>query len=124
MGQPISVAVSGSLAEVRVEGPSGPVDTTTDGGVVRFTPLEPGAHRVLDSAGPALSQIAVNVDTEESDVRRHTSLSQTAAEVDPDRFMKRMKLGPWALWLALLMACVQAAYSLWKQRPEEARHVG
>ena len=124
VGQAISVPVSGSMAEVRVEGPSGSLGATTDGGTVLFTPMEPGAHRVMGASGPAISEIAVNVDTTESDVRRHTSLSQTAAEVDPDRFMKRVKLGPWALWLALMIACIQAAYALWKQRPEEARRVG
>jgi hypothetical protein len=38
--------------------------------------------------------------------------------------MKRVKVAPWALWLALLLALIQAIYSIWKQRPEEARHAG
>ncbi len=124
VGQLMSVPVSGPLAELRVEGPSGTVPTDLEMGAVRFTPQIPGAYRVLGPAGPALAEVAVNVDTAESDVRRHFSLAQTAAEVDPDRFMKRFHVGPWALWLALILACLQAIYAVWKQRPEEARRVG
>jgi hypothetical protein len=124
VGQPIELSVPGSLAKIRVLAPSGPVTAVMEAGVVRFTPKEPGAHRVVGPAGPALVEVAVNVDTTESDVRRYASLAETAAQVDPDRFMKRVKVAPWALWLALLLALIQAIYSIWKQRPEEARHAG
>ena len=124
VGQPLAVALPGTLGEVQVFGPSGLVPMDIEMGSVRFTPPTPGAYRITGAAGPALAEVAVNVDTAESDVRRHASLAQTAAEVDPDRFMKRVQLGPWALWLALILACLQAVYAVWKQRPEEARHVG
>ena len=124
VGDRMSIPMSGSLAEIRVEGPGGPVPVDMEMGAVRFTPPLPGAYRILGPAGPALAEVAVNVDTSESDVRRHGSLAETAAEVDPDRFMKRFHVGPWALWIALLLACLQAMYAVWKQRPEEARRVG
>jgi len=124
VGQPLSLSVPGSLAKIRVLSPSGPVSAVVEGGLVRFTPKEPGAHRVVGPAGPDVVQVAVNVDTTESDVRRYASLAETAARVDPDRFMKRVKVAPWALWLALLLGLLQALYSIWKQRPEEARDVG
>ena len=48
------------------------------------------------------------MDGVESDVRRHTSLAKTAAEVDPDRFMHRLPLNRWAFLLFLLLAALSA----------------
>ena len=60
---------------------------------------------------PPIAQVAVNVDGIESDVRRHTSLAKTAAEVDPDRFMHRLPLNRWALLIFLVLAALSAILS-------------
>ena len=123
VGQPLELRLSGSLAEVSVEGPNGPVDAVVDGGVVRLTPLVAGAHHVVSPGMPVMASIAVNVDVKESDVRRHSTLAQTAATIDPERFMHRLELHRWALWLALLLAVIQAILGWDMVRKKEAAHV-
>ena len=108
VGQPVEVSVSGHDADLVVEGPEGRVDVTIEAGVARFTPTLAGAFSVGSPGLPPVAQVAVNVDGVESDVRRHTSLAKTAAEVDPDRFMHRLPLNRWAFLLFLLLAALSA----------------
>ena len=61
-----------------------------EAGLARFTHL--GGRISVARPLPPIAQVAVNVDGIESDVRRHTSLAKTTAEVDPDRFMHRLPL--------------------------------
>lgn len=123
VGQPLELRLPGSLAEISVEGPNGPVDAVVQGGVVRMTPVVAGAHYVVSPGMPTLASIAVNVDVTESDVRRHSTLAQTAATIDPDRFMHRLKLHRWALWLALVLAVLQAGFAWGLVRKKEVTHV-
>jgi hypothetical protein len=123
VGQSMEANIPGSLAEVSVVGPSGPIPAEVEGGAVRFRPMEAGAHRVVVPGMPPLVQIAVNVDPVESDVRRGASLAETAADVDPDRFMVRVPLHRWALWMALVFALFQALLALRRRQPEEPVHV-
>ena len=109
VGEAVEVPLSGTLAGVVVEGPSGPVPSVIDAGVVRFTPLEAGAHRIAQPGLPALASLAVNMDVTESDVRRQTTLARTAAEVDPDRFMHRVPLNRYSFWLVLIFGLLSAA---------------
>ena len=79
--------------------------------MARFTPTLAGAFSVGSPGLPPVAQVAVNVDGVESDVRRHTSLAKTAAEVDPDRFMHRLPLNRWAFLVFLLLAALTAVIS-------------
>ncbi len=122
VGQVVEVPVTGSLAEISVVGPSGPIPAEVERGLVRFRPLEAGAHRVVIPGMPPLAQVAVNVDPVESDVRRGASLAETAAEIDPERFMVRVPLYRWALWLALFLALVQGLLALRDPKRKEPAH--
>lgn len=108
VGQPVELSVSGHEADLVVEGPEGRVDVTITAGMARFTPMVAGAFSVGSPGLPPVAQVAVNVDGVESDVRRHTSLARTAAEVDPDRFMHRLPLNRWAFLLFLVLAALSA----------------
>jgi hypothetical protein len=72
---------------------------------------------------PAMASIAVNVDVAESDVRRHRTLAQTAATIDPERFMHRLELHRWALWFALALAVLQAIFAWDLVRKKEVSDV-
>jgi hypothetical protein len=123
VGQPLELRLPGSLAEVSVQGPNGPVEAVVEGGMVRMTPLVAGAHYVLSPGMPAMASIAVNVDVAESDVRRHRTLAQTAATIDPERFMHRLELHRWALWFALALAVLQAIFAWDLVRKKEVSDV-
>lgn len=103
VGQPIELDVPGSLVDVSVLSPSGPLEARIEGGTVRFTPNEAGPHSVVSPGMPSLATVAVNAAVGESDVRRHSSLSKTAATIDPERFMHKVPLHRYALWMALAM---------------------
>lgn len=111
VGQPVEVSVSGHEADLVVDGPEGRVDVVIEAGLARFTPTLAGAFSVGSPGLPPIAQVAVNVDGIESDVRRHTSLAKTAAEVDPDRFMHRLPLNRWALLIFLVLAALSAIVS-------------
>lgn len=111
VGQPVEVSVSGHEADLVVDGPEGRVDVVIEAGQARFTPTLAGAFSVGSPGLPPIAQVAVNVDGIESDVRRHTSLAKTAAEVDPDRFMHRLPLNRWALLIFLVLAALSAIVS-------------
>ena len=104
VGQSVSVTVPGSLAEVYVEGPDGRLESSVVDGAVRFLPQQAGAHRIVSPGMPPLASVAVNVDIAESDVRRHSTLAQTSADIDPERFMHKAPLDRYAIWLALVLA--------------------
>jgi hypothetical protein len=109
VGERLAIPLPGSLAGVVVEGPSGPVSTVVDAGILSFMPTEAGPHRVGAPGVPVLANVAVNMDPAESDVRRQTSLARTAAHVDPDRFMHRVPLHRFGFWFALMLGLVGVA---------------
>jgi hypothetical protein len=111
VGQTIDLPISGVSGSIVVKGPAGLVETRTESGVLRFTPDRSGAYEVRVSGMPPLAVVAVNMDTAESDVRRHTSLARTAASVDPDRFMHRVHLNRWAFVVLLFIALVSVLWS-------------
>ncbi len=123
VGQLVELPVSGVTGNVVVEGPGGLVDASVESGVVRFSPDQAGAYRVGVSGMPALAVVAVNMDITESDVRRHTSLARTAATVDPERFMHRLKLSRWALTLLLILAVLVGVLAWRMGRRQEVSDV-
>ncbi len=108
VGDVLDIALPVALPDVTVTGPRGavPMETTPSG--VRFHADKAGAYRIETPGAPALSVVVVNVDPAESDVRVGPALAETAAEVDPDRFMHRFPLMPWLLWTALGLGLLQA----------------
>jgi hypothetical protein len=95
-----------------VEGPAGTVISTLENGRLRFRPNRAGAYTVQVPGTPPVAQIAVNVVAQESDVRVGPSLSETAAQVDPDRFMNRFFLHNWLVWLVVAVALFQGVLGL------------
>ncbi len=96
---------------------------TTAGGV-RFTALQAGAYRVETPGAPPLAVVAANVDPAESDVRLGPALAETAAEIDPERFMHRFPLLQWLLWAVLGLGILQAALGYRRRRDtQEVGHV-
>ena len=116
VGDVMEVALPVALPDVTVTGPRGMVSMETTPSGVRFHADKAGAYRVETPGAPALSVIAVNVDPAESDVRLGTALAETAAEVDPDRFMHRFSLLPWLLWAALGLGLLQAVLARRRKR--------
>jgi hypothetical protein len=53
------------------------------------------------------------VDPAESDVRPGPSLMETAAEVDPESFLRRVPLGPWMLVVAVGLVLIQVLWATW-----------
>ena len=123
VGVVVEVPVVDSDPDLVVEGPEGRVEATMGAGMLRFTPTHAGAYSIGSPGVPAIAQVAVNVDGSESDVRRHTSLAKTAAEVDPDRFMHRVSLNRWAFLMFLLLAALSMGLSRRLGRVEEAPSV-
>ncbi|MFT4976535.1 MAG: hypothetical protein ACI8S6_002440 [Myxococcota bacterium] len=111
VGDPITVPLTETAIDLGVEGPDGPVAVRVGSGTLTFTPLKAGAYAVQTPGAPALAWVAVNVDPQESDIRPGPSLIETAAEIDPERFLHRLGLAPWLLLAAMLLAALQALLS-------------
>jgi hypothetical protein len=108
VNEPITVPLTETAIDLAVEGPDGPVATRVGSGSVSFTPTRAGAYAVQTPGAPPLAWVAVNVDPMESDVRPGPSLIETAAEIDPERFLHRLGLAPWLLLAAMALAALQA----------------
>ena len=104
VGETVSVALPDSALDVIVTGPSGPVSAPATSGAVSFTPTPAGAYVVETPGAPPRAHVAVNVDPAESDVTPGPALIELAAEIDPERFTRKLPLGPFALGAALLLA--------------------
>jgi len=124
VGDLVSVDLPMSLVDVSVQGPRGEVAMETTPAGIRFYANQAGAYRVQTPGAPALAVVAVNVDPAESDVRLGPALAETAAEVDPDRFMVRFELMTWLMWLALGLGLVQAGFALRRRTAEEEVEAG
>ena len=122
VGDPVTVPLSETAIDLSVEGPTGPVASRVGSGTVTFTPERSGAYAVQTPGAPALAWVAVNVDPQESDVRPGPSLIETAAEIDPERFLHRLGLAPWLLLAAMALAVVQALIA--RKRPEQGEQDG
>ncbi len=108
VGEAVSVPLPDSALDVSVQGPAGPVPARVRSGVLGFTPDRAGAYVVETPGAPPLAWVAANVDPVESDVRPGPSLIETAASVDPERFLRRLSVSPWLLGVALLLGLLQA----------------
>jgi hypothetical protein len=124
------VAQVGEWVEVPladVEGSALPVLTGPEGarlhrmdrkGALRFNPGEPGGWWVAYEGVPPLAQVAVNIAPEESDITPGRELLAIQAELAPELFARRAGLGLPALWLAVVLWCLQALVGRWLARGE------
>jgi len=112
VGDGVQVALPAGVLEATVTGPSGPVAARQRGGRLSFRPDRPGAYVVETPGAPPLAWVAVNTDPAESAVAPGPSLVALAAEIDPDRYQRRVTLGPWLLAAALLLALGQIVAAL------------
>jgi hypothetical protein len=119
VGDVVEVPLPVALTDVGVEGPLGTVALETTPSGVRFRADKAGAYRVQTPGAPPLAVVAANVAPAESDVRVSAALAETAAEVDPERFMHRFALLPWLLWAALAVGLLQAVVAV-RRRSEES----
>jgi hypothetical protein len=110
-----------------VEGSALPVLTGPEGanhhrmdrkGALRFNPGEPGGWWVAYEGVPPLAQVAVNIAPEESDITPGRELLAIQAELAPELFARRAGLGLPALWLAVVLWCLQALFGRWLARGE------
>jgi hypothetical protein len=111
VGSTVTVPIPDPSLDVFVTGPHGAVASRVDGTTVVFRPDRAGAYVVETPGAPPLAYVAVNVPSEESDVRAGPEIIATAATVDPKPFTIRHPLAPWLLWGALGLAVGQAALS-------------
>lgn len=111
VGQPVVVPLPDAALDVTVSGPGGPVAASVRGGAVSFVPESAGAYVVEAPGAPPLAWVAINVDPAESDVRPGPALAEVAAEIDPERFIRRVALAPWLVLAALVLALVQAGFA-------------
>jgi hypothetical protein len=116
VGDAVSLPVPDAALDLAVRGPAGPVAAHVDGGVLVFTPDAAGAYVVEAPGAPPLAYVAANVDPLESDVRRGPSLVKTAAEVDPERYLHRLGLGPHLLLAAVGVALASVLLAGWLGR--------
>jgi len=116
VGSPVEVGLPEGILDVTLTGPEGPVAVRQRDGAVRFTPERPGAYLLESPGAPPLAWIAVNTDPVESDVRPGPGLVETAAEVDPERFERRIPLSPWLLLAGLLAAALGSGLAWWRGR--------
>jgi hypothetical protein len=127
----VEITLPVAVPEVLVVGPRGTVPSETTANGIRFRPDRAGAYQVETPGAPPLARVAVNVDPGESDVRPGPSLAETAAEVDPDRFLHRVSLLPVFLWTVLGLALLLGVVARWPKRvaevvdePQQVRHAG
>jgi len=109
VGDSVSLSLPASILDLSVTGPAGAVPVQVRSGTATFRADLAGAYVVEAPGAPPLAWVAANTDPRESDVRPGPSLVQTAAEVDPDRFLRHVPLTPWLLGAGLLLALIQAA---------------
>jgi hypothetical protein len=120
VGDRVVVPLEEGVLDVAVTGPGGaPVQARLEGSSIAFVPEEPGRYEVGLSDGPPVAWVAVNVDPEESDVRRTHSVAKAEAQMDPELFTRHRDLGGPALTAAfgLLVASALIAPFV-KGRPE------
>ena len=112
----VGVELSDGSAAVEVVGPDGPVAESTRGDVVSFVPSTAGAYRVETPGAPPLAWVAANTSQVESDVRLGPALIAVAAELDPERYLRRIPVAPWLFALAVLAVLGQALLAYWLAR--------
>jgi len=120
VGTKVKITMPEGVSELMLDGPAGAVGFQRRAGELSFLPKDAGAYRLYTPGAPSLAWIAVNTDAMESDVRPGPSLLETAAEVDPERFMKRASLSPWLALVALLLALVQSWLATNPKEEEDA----
>lgn len=120
VGQQVGVELSSHPAAVEVVGPGGPVAESTRGDTVFFVPSRAGAYRVETPGAPPLAWVAANTSVVESDVRPGPALIAVAAELDPERYLRRIALAPWLFGAAVLFLLGQAVLAWWRMRAVSA----
>ncbi|MCK6522590.1 VWA domain-containing protein [Myxococcota bacterium] len=97
---------------LRLTGPDGadvPMETAQgEQTELSFLPRLPGAYTVQVGDEPPVALIAVNTPAEESDVRAPQPLTAATAAIDPALTERHVRLGPWALGLAITCLLAQA----------------
>ncbi|MCB9665211.1 MAG: VWA domain-containing protein [Alphaproteobacteria bacterium] len=113
VGDTVEVELEEGVRAVDVLGPLGePVRFSQSGSSVLLTPDRPGAYEVRITDGPTLAWVAVNLDTEESDVRRTHSVARAEAELVPELFTRHRDLALPALMGALALVLAAALLAL------------
>lgn len=127
VGDVVHVPVTEGIGSVDVVGPTGAVGARARADGVEFDGDVPGAYRVETPGSPALAWVAVNVDLQESDVRRGEGLLAFASQVDPERYVIRRALSVWCFVLAgvflLVQAILSASYGLWARNAERGESI-
>jgi hypothetical protein len=119
VGEAVQIGLPDGVLDVTIEGPGGAVEARVRDGLVRFVPQRSGAYVIESPGAPPLAWVAVNTDPVESDVRPGPSLAETAARVDPERFLQRFALGPWLLVAGLLFVLLSVVFAFFLgRRPE------
>jgi hypothetical protein len=118
VGEVVSVELPDAALDVLVTGPAGPLPAQVRSGTLTFTPRAAGGYLVETPGAPPLAWVAVNTDPTESDIRPGPSLLAVAAEVDPERFVRRLPLAPYLLGTAALVALLSAFLST--RRPSQS----
>jgi len=116
VGAPTLVELTDMSAPIEVLGSSGAVPVNLMGHGVRFVPERAGAYRVETPGAPPLAWVAVNTPAVESDVRLGPELIALAAEVDPERYQRRVPLALWFVLAAVLFGLSQAVLAFGVER--------
>ncbi len=104
IGARVEVPLSDGISDVDVRGPDGSaVRATLQSGRAVFTADKPGAYEVRVTDGPRVGWVAVNLDAEESDVRRTKSLASVEAALDPEMFVRHQDLAEAAMGLSMVL---------------------
>ena len=105
------------LADVALEpvvtGPGGSaVASRIEGAVLLFDADEPGPYEVGLPDAPPLAWVAVNVDSDESDVRVYQAVAAAEAELAPEMFLRTIELGRPLFGGGLVFLLLQALIAL------------
>ncbi len=123
VGNAVDVELVDTSSPVEVVGPDGPVAASATPAGIRFVPLAAGAYSVETPGAPALARAAVNISSVESDVRPGPELIALAAEVDPERYQRRISLVLYFLGAAVVFGVMQAVLAAITQRRRRAESV-
>ena len=113
VGQPVSVPLPDIALEPTVVGPDGtPFRSRIEGANLLFQPTAPGAYVVELESAPALAQVAVNSNPDESDVRRYGSVAEVEREIAPELLTQHLDLSRPLMWLALGLSLLASGFAV------------
>ncbi len=109
VGEQVVIPVRDPAVVPDVEAPDGArVATRLEGGELVFRPDRPGTWLLRVDEGAPLGRVAVNLRSDESDVRRLHSIRKAEQALAPERYQRVIDLSPWFTALAFVMALAQA----------------